>query len=420
MSLKKMLAVLAGITLLALSVIYIRFLNISQKEVVSEPSTKTIRVLAPYEINTHREILEQAGEEFSKKEGNPQVVFEFVAREHMKKELSLRSLAGKDKIDMVICVNTLMPELIHMNLLKEITVEDKLYQRVSQKKLWNSTRDDGKFYGVPFNCDPYVLFYKRDKMAELNLDYPKTWDELEKAARKMKKMGIRNIGIPGKRTDELASIFKIMLYSSGGNFLSIDQEAGVQVFEEIQRLSVQNLIEKEMMNYTQEDLAREFASGKMNFMINQLSVAGILRNGKIASNIGVVRLAENMAESTFLHGENIGLVTDAAPEAEDFLEYLIEAETNEKICSVMDTIPVFSDVPYHKKATVCVDDAQKLLSEGRALEMYSTWTKMSEKIAQGIYKVIEINMSNPEEIASEVGEKVWIAIMEGEIFGECQ
>lgn len=413
MNMKKLLPALAGIILLALLFIYVKFMGANRLEKENEMESDVISVLAPYEIEQYQMILKEIGESYSQKSGNKKIQFEFIPEENIKKELLLRNLNKKNEIDMVICANTLMPELIRMGFFKELSVDQNIHQRVRQQTLWNSVKENGKIYGIPFTCDPYVLFYRKDRMEEKNLKCPETWDEFETCGKSMQKLGIKSIGIPGRREDDFACIFRIMLYSSGGNFLSMDQEAGIQTFERIQRMVRQNLIDREMINYTPKDLAVEFAEGKINMMINQMSMSTLLRESADASEIGVSRLPDDVAGSVFLYGENIGIMQDADPQAEEFLEFLIQKENDEKIVNEMGILSPFIDVSYTKTGEVYLKDGEEFFEDAKTMETYATWTRISEAIAQGMYEIIEEYRADPKETAREVHDKVRISIMEG-------
>lgn len=413
MKIKKLLLFLAGIILIAFLVIYIQFIGSNRIEKEKEVESDVISVLAPYEIKQQQTILKEIGETYSQESGNKKIKFEFIPEETIKKELLLRNLNKKNEIDLVICANTLMPELIRMGFLKELSVDQNTHQRVRQQTLWNSVKENGKIYGIPFTCDPYVLFYRKDRMEENNLACPETWDEFEKCGKSMKKLGIKSIGIPGRREDDFACIFRIMLYSSGGNFLSMDQEAGIQTFERIQRMVRQNLIDREMINYTPKDLAVEFAEGKINMMINQMSMSALLRESAAASEIGVSRLPDDVAGSVFLYGENVGIMQDADPQAEEFLKFLICKENAEKIVNEMGVLSPFIDAVYTTTEEVYLEDGEELFEDAKTMETYATWTRMSEDIAQGMYEIIEEYRADPKETAREVHDKVRISIMEG-------
>lgn len=404
-------SVLAASVMLVM--LYLGFRSSSEVEEIPQDDKEVIRVLAPYESKLHQNILQQIAKEYSRGEDRTEYVFEFVPKEKMKKELSMRSLAGKEEVDIVICSNTLMPELIEMDMLQEINVPRELIRRIRKSQMWSSTRKDGKYYGIPFTCDPYVLFYREDVFEENQLEVPQTWEELMQCGKIIQKMGVKSIGIAGKRETETANVFQLMLYSMGGNFRSISQDTGVEAFDYFWKMARYGMLSKEMMNYTQEDLAREFAEGKISIMINQMSTASILRTNRISFSVGMDRIPDDAAGSVFLYGDNIGLTKDANPAAWDFVMYLMEADVSERICSSMDTLPVLEDVEYQKNKKIYLKDPENLLEDARLLETYSGWTQMSESIANGVYKVVENNQVSTRLTSLEVHDLVRTAIVSG-------
>ena len=55
---------------------------------------------------------------------------------------------------------------------------------------------DGKYYGVPWAAETRVLYYRTDLLADVGYpEGPKTWDELEDAAKKLTERGEGKYGI---------------------------------------------------------------------------------------------------------------------------------------------------------------------------------------------------------------------------------
>lgn len=411
MRVKRILLLLACGVWVALLALCFEFFCVNRPPEPAQENQECIRVLAPYEIRPHQQILEEIGEEYSRGEERPKIIFEFVSQESVSKELSIRSLAGKDRVDVVICSKTLMPELIRQEMLKELLISRQLYNRIKQASLWDSTKGNGKHYGIPFTCDPYVLYYRKEALEEKGCRAPKTWEELMECGKKLQTLGTISIGAAGKRPEEATSLYQMLLYGMGGNLYSIDKETGIRAFQNLQRMAGRRLLIKEMVSYTKEDLAREFAQGKLYLMINRMSAASILRTSRISFEIGMARLPADKAGGEFLYGENIGLTAEAGEKAQDFLNYLLKPEVSERICSAMDTLPVFSDVAYHKKNKIFLEDAEKILDEARMLETYVHWSSISEAIAQGVYRAVLESGISAEEIAEKVYDQVRVAIL---------
>ena len=104
-------------------------------------------------------------------------------------------------------------------------------------RFWQALQHDGKYYGYPLTCDPYVLYYNADMLEERNVDVPTSWSELLRAGYKVKKSGIQSIGIAGKRETELTNLYWIMMYSSGGNLNTVSEELWEKCFQNFRQLS---------------------------------------------------------------------------------------------------------------------------------------------------------------------------------------
>jgi multiple sugar transport system substrate-binding protein len=413
MKIRRLLVFLTGAALIVLLFIYIQFIKANQVVPIQEDDTRTIHVLAPYETAVQQQILEEVGEEYSRTDGNPTIVFEFVPKENMKKELSLRSLVDKDKVDIVICDSTLMPELIQLGILSEIPVTNSMFDRLKIVQMWSSARNNGKFYGVPFTCDPYVLYYRTDKLEENGQKIPRTWEEFFEWGESIQKPGIKSIGIACKRKDDAANLYRILLYSMGGNFHGIDQDTGTEAFSYIQRMVRYGLLDKGMMNYTQEDVAREFAEGKISLMIGQMNLSALLKTSSMSFEAGMMKVPEDAAGGTFLMGENIGLTAEADTAAWGFLQYMIRGDVSERISNAFGTLPVFSDSEYVNRSGKFEVDAESFLVNARPQESYNSWAKISESIADGVYRMLESSQADAKDAAASVHDKVRVAIMSG-------
>lgn len=411
MKTQKILPVIILAAFAGMWIFYMQFSNANRVEEIQQAEPEVIRILAPYETKLHQQILEEIADEYNRKDESVQFEFEFVPRENIKKELVTRSLAGKESVDIVICDNMQMPELISMGILKELSISADLYDRVQKSQMWNSTRKDGKIYGIPFTCDPYVLFYRADVLENSGQELPNTWEDLLQFSIDTKKTDVTSLGVAGKREDEATNLYRLMVYSMGGNFRTIDQETGIQAYEMLQKMSRYGVISKDMMNYTEEDLAREFAEGGINMMINRLSSVTILRTNQVSFQVEIGKVPDDEVGGAFLYGENLGLTADADSRAWQFVQYMIEEDVYERICNAMDTLPVFSDTEYKVKKKIYMEDAMELVDEARIFESYSSWTKISEAVAEGVYEMVETSRADAAETAISVQNQVSVAIM---------
>ncbi len=86
-----------------------------------------------------------------------------------------------------------------------------------------------------------------------------------------------------------------------------------------------------------------------------------------------------------LSGENIGVTGYADREAYRFLTYLYRDEIQERICNVMDTLPVKAAVPYQAKR-VGPDEGTEFLdryiNEGWCAETNNSWFEIAQQVSE--------------------------------------
>ena len=226
----------------------------------------------------------------------------------------------EEDIDLVICDRMMMPALIDMNLLQEINITEPVRNRMNYQKMWASTLSNGRHYGVPLTCDPYVLFYRRDILE--SWEVPETWEELLDTGTDLRQMGRYSMGFPAKRTEEAAEFFLLMLYSMGGNLYSLDGDAGLETMDTISEMWNRGLLPDNIINLSDKDLAGMFSDGNLLMMVNRLSMGTVIQEASVTFEVGIAQLPQDTAGGRFLMGDNVGLAENAVPEAQEFLRYL--------------------------------------------------------------------------------------------------
>ena len=100
---KKILYILAGITMFVFVVLYAGFFLSNQEETTEEEERQVIRVLAPYQASMQQQILNKIAAEYSRDESKPEIEMIYVPKENLEKELSVRRMTGESQVDLVIC-----------------------------------------------------------------------------------------------------------------------------------------------------------------------------------------------------------------------------------------------------------------------------------------------------------------------------
>lgn len=378
-----------------------------------EGNRKKITVISSSEVPSHQKALTRIARDFEQSHENFLVEFEFVSRESFREEICLR-VEREEDIDLVICDRMMMPALIDMGLLQEIHVTENWRNHMAYQKMWASTRSDGKYYGVPLTCDPYVLFYRRDILDAAGVQVPQTWEELLETGTSLRQLGRYSMAFPAKRTEEGTEFFLQMLYSMGGGIYSISGDAGLSAMEIISEMWNRGLLPDDTINLSDKDLAGMFADGNLIMMANRLSMGTVIRDADVDFEVGIATLPADIAGSRFLMGENVGLARNADSDSLGFLNYLCSSQVSETLAEALGTFPVYTDYDYKPEETSwCgTDSLEQLFKEdNRAIEPYSTWYQMAGSIDEGMMELLRGN-ANIKNVAGQMQDQVRVAILE--------
>lgn len=413
MRFKKILHILVAITLVVLIVLYTAFFASNEQETTEEEKSQVIRVLAPYQAKLHQQILNTVAAEYSRDESHPQIEITYVPKENLEKELSLRTMTGENQIDLVICENTMVQEMIQKGLLKEVPVSREMKEGIVDDKLWQALEHDGKYYGYPLTCDPYVLYYNVDMLKERNVEVPTSWNELIRAGYQVKKSELQSIGIAAKREAEITNLYWIMMYSSGDNLNTVNQELWEKCFQNFGELSKGELTSSHATNLTQEDLAQEFAKGRVTMMINQMSVTSILKSNQTNFTVGMAEVPYDNAGGTFWFGDEVCITKEAGTGTLAFAQYLTKQDTSERINDAMGTLQVYSGNSYKENGKIYMEGTSGLPAKARAMVYYHSWSDICKNVADGVSEVLNNRMSTASQakVAENTRDQVRVSIM---------
>jgi ABC-type glycerol-3-phosphate transport system substrate-binding protein len=385
----------------------------------TEPTSerKILRILAPYENVVDSKMLKDLASQYSQMDNTPLVVIESISKNDFKKEICM-NLDQDNLADLIICDNSIMPALINLDVLRDLSSYINETTKVAHYSLrqWNNTRSDGKYYGIPFTSDPYVLIYNKDLFDKDNISVPENWDELKVTARKVQKAGISGIGIGARQPEEVTAFFIQMLYTTGGSIREINGEGAMKVLELLQYLKKNKLLPAKCINWNQLDVTNKFIDGEIAMMINNLSTLSVIKAKNIDFLVGVEPVPIEKKENYMFHGKNIGISITADYDASiKFLDYITEKSTVKKIADITETIPVQVDVAYDSRHDGYVLDKefiQKQIIHGIAKSSLNSWFDISAAISEGIYQLMSEPNPSLSNIADTMQDKVRIAIIE--------
>lgn len=286
-------------------------------------------------------------DEFNAQSEIAEVTLVYTPTDEMIKQLTIGNIAG-DMADMVLMDNCYTSEFAASGVLEELT---EYYNNWDENQflegpLQSVTYNDG-IYGIPYASNCLALFYNEDMLAEAGVEVPTTWDELKTAAAALTTEAHTGFALCGAKDGEGTFQIYPLIASAGGDINHLDSEGSIEAVQLIGDMIAEGSVSKEIMNWSQADLEKQFASGNIAMMINGVWQVEPLRNDApdLNWNVAYIPIPEDGIYATTLGGENLCVTSGAETDAcWEFVSWLCGKEISPKFCKDMSRFSGRSDV----------------------------------------------------------------------------
>lgn len=302
-------------------------------------------------------------EEFKKvikqyEEENPgvKITLQGASQQDIKESFQTAALAGRGA-DIVMMDNSGHAiDLAAMGLLyplEELTTDEELTAQYQEGPL-DSGKFEGKYYSVPWNMDCTGLYYNKERLDELGIDVPTTWEELSDAVDKVKEAGYGGI-----ITYQSAYAFYSFFYQNECPVIDIsgdvpkvviDNEEGKEAWNYIcDLISKGGLVESFKEATTWDKVYESFANGEATFLLGGDWCSVEVENINPDMDYGIAPMVKGKTEATVLGGWtwNINANCKKPELAYDLLQYL-NSEKGDSILAVEGKASARKDYDYVK------------------------------------------------------------------------
>ncbi|HEX2926427.1 MAG TPA: ABC transporter substrate-binding protein [Ruminiclostridium sp.] len=362
-----------------------------------------------WENKDQQAILTGLCKKFNELQSEVEVKNDYYPFAEFKKTLSI-GLAASKLPDIVLIDNPDHAAYASMGLFADITQNIKDWPDKDQyfEGPWKSCTLDGKVYGIPFGSNDLALYYNEDMLSKAGVTPPVTWDDLKAAAKKLTGNGVTGLGISAPKTEEGTFQFIPWLLSAGGNPTKIDSKEGIKAFTLISDMVRDGSISKEVMNWVQSDVLKQFEAGKVAMMINGPWQVPTLK--KEAPNLkwNVALIPKDLKFASVLGGENWGVVKNSNVDASvKFLKWITKTDVLKSYIGKFGYFPSRKDLaadpefasdPINK---VFVDELQYAQPRGP----HPKWPQLSNAVSQALQEVIS-GAKTPEAAAKDAQAKI--------------
>ncbi|WP_438433210.1 ABC transporter substrate-binding protein [Gorillibacterium sp. sgz500922] len=346
---------------------------------------------------------------YSKVDPQVEVVPEFIPFAEFKKRLSV-GLAAQELPDIVVIDNPDTAAYAAMGLFADIT--DKLKDWPDKDQFYegplNSATLNGKLYGIPLGSNNLALFYNKKMLDAAGLKPPTTWDELREAAKKLSNSDVKGLGFSGLANEEGTFQFLPWLLSAGASFDHVDSPEGIKAYTFLENLVKDNSISKEVVNWTQADVMKQFAAGKVAMMVNGPWQIPELKTNAPDLQYGVTLLPKDGKYTSVLGGENLGVVNGKnVDDAVKFIKYVASPDVIKPFAQSFGYFPsrkdVATDAYWTNDPILKVFNEEMQYAQPRGPS--PKWPDISNAISGALQKVLTLN-TTPEQAVKEAQAKI--------------
>ncbi|BBI31216.1 ABC transporter substrate-binding protein [Cohnella abietis] len=371
-------------------------------------SKKKLTLWFYFEGKSQFDIIKSLTDGFTQKNPNIEIKPVYIPFADFKKRLSV-GLAASDLPDIVIIDNPDHAAYTAMGLFADIT--DKLADWPDKDQYfegpWKSASYEGKQYGIPLGSNNLALYYNEKMLADANVKPPQTWDELRVAAKALTKGNVKGLGISAPQNEEGTFQFLPWLLSTGATFDHIVPD-GTRALGMLSDLIKDGSMSKEVINWTQSDVMKQFASGNLAMMVNGPWQIPDLTKTAPDLKFGIAFVPKDSKFASVLGGENLGVMNGAnVDEAVQFIKYVATPEVSKKFSQDFGYFPARRDVasdPYwsqNPQLKVFAENMENAQPRGP----HPQWPTISNAISEALSKALTLT-TTPEQAATEAQAKI--------------
>ncbi len=366
-----------------------------------------------YETKQQKEGLDRLVEGFNNRQKDYVARWEYQGPSSEFKKLLSIGVAEGSLPDVVIIDNPDMRKYVELGIFEDITrtVEADYDLTEFYPEVISSVWYDGRYYGVPFCCNNVGLVYNKDMFREAGMEPPGNWEQFLHAAEVMTTK--ERYGFAMSAILEEQSSFQLApwLLSTGEDMEDLGGEGTVEALSMIKEMVDKGYMPRDCINWSQVDVARQFAAGKCAMMENGPWALPLVEEAGI--DYGVVTLPVDERSIVVTGGENFGIIKGKNVDgAMALLAYYYEDDVMLRLNEQMYALP-----PVRRLAVRLQESNPAYQVFAQQMEhcitrsAYLYWPKITGVLSESLYGVI-VGGTSPEEAADDIRDRIQACMQE--------
>lgn len=362
-----------------------------------------------YFTSVNGETIQKFVEEYNKMQDDVTIRLEFLPRNELLKQLTIGLVSGQLP-DMVFIDNPDHASFSAMGLFADITDRVNAWEQGKfLEGTINSTKYNGRIYGLPHASNTLALYYDIDMLEEAGVEPPKTWEELKIAAAKLTKGSRKGLAFSAIKSEEGTFQMLPFFLSAGANIDNLYSPEGIKALTFLTDLVNEGYVSKEVLNWVQGDVEKQFLSGNAAMIINGPWIKPNLEKNAPEKNWGVTKIPADKVYASTLGGENIAIISKSKyiDECWEFLKWFLAKENNIEFCKAVGRFSPRSDVSPEEVwaddeiMQVFADQMQYAQPRGP----HPKWPEISDAIITAVQESIT-GVKKPEQALADAQAKI--------------
>jgi len=158
--------------------------------------------------------------EFEKQHPDVKIETVNISYEDVTRKTMMSLMAGTGAPDVVFHVDTDARRYYGTDLIWTLNDVIPNYKDIFVKAISYRWEYQGKLWGAPYDMGTFVMFYRKDILDKMGIEFPRSWEELIEVGKK--------VTIPGKRYmtvfHPIAQLLASIVWSRGGQITNIENE----------------------------------------------------------------------------------------------------------------------------------------------------------------------------------------------------
>ena len=382
-----------------------------QDGALMDEGPREVVIWSYYETMKQKEGLDRLVEGFNNRQKDYVARWEYQGPSSEFKKLLSIGVAEGNLPDVVIIDNPDMRKYVELGIFEDITETVKADYDLAEfyPEVISSVQYDGRYYGVPFCCNNVGLVYNRDMFREAGIQPPQDWEQFIQAAETMTTQD--RYGFTMSAILEEQSSFQLVpwLLSTGEDMESLGGEGTVKALSMLAHMVEKGYMPRDCINWSQVDVARQFAAGKCAMMENSPWALPLAEEAGI--DYGVVKLPVDERSIVVTGGENFGVIKGKNVDgALALLAYYYEDDVMLRLNEQMYALP-----PVRRLAAKLQESNPAYQVFAQQMEhcitrsAYPYWPRITGVLSESLYGVMTGGLS-PQEAADAIGSKVRLCI----------